>query len=242
MDSIAIIINSCYKFHKTTIGPIIDSAKKAKIPSSQIYVVVGESDEESFTKYLDYNIIFCKYVNVDYNGIIYFTQTEHGLNELQKYTHFFYIHDTSVFMESFWEKIKNYAINCQTYIKLEEIHSKNIGLINIEWFLRKQNKKELFKHFINYDKSLVYKYKEAEFPNKDFIFKNFKNLPQFLNEDCMFLFYNFTPVGEFFKNDIHKEIGKVYSSEDRLITIYQEPGIIKFQKNWGMTDDWNLDL
>lgn len=44
---IAIIINSCQKFHKTTLPFIIDSAKKSHIPANNIYVVVGESDDET---------------------------------------------------------------------------------------------------------------------------------------------------------------------------------------------------
>ena len=114
--SVAIIINSCYKFYKTTLDPIIESAKKANIPSANIYVVIGESDEETNINNVgDYNIVFVKYVNIDYNGIIYFTQTENGLNELKKYTHFFYIHDTALFMDSFWEKINVYSSSCETY-------------------------------------------------------------------------------------------------------------------------------
>lgn len=35
--SLAIIINSCLKYYKTTIPVIINSAKKAKIPGNNIY-------------------------------------------------------------------------------------------------------------------------------------------------------------------------------------------------------------
>jgi len=109
-NSVAIIINSCYKFHKTTIEHIINSAKIAQIPSQNIYIVVGESDEETdIIQKDDYNIVYCKFVNIDYNGVIYFTQTERGLTELKKYTHFFYIHDTCLFQDFFWDKIVNYS-------------------------------------------------------------------------------------------------------------------------------------
>ena len=88
--NVAIIVNSNYNFYETTIEPLIISSKKANIPSANIYVVVGECDHETdIIKKNDYNIIFCKYVNIDYNGIIYFTQTERGLAELNMYTHFF---------------------------------------------------------------------------------------------------------------------------------------------------------
>ncbi len=242
-SEIAIIINTCQKFYKNTLPIIIDSAKKLQIPANNIYVVVGEADEETdIIKTHDFNIIFCKYINIDYNGIIYFTQTERGLNELLKYTHFFYTHDTSCFIENFWEKIKNYSQKCDSYIKLQYSTAKNIGLINVHWFIK--HKKELFSYYINYDKSLKMDYKSANFPNKDLIYSKFKNLPRWLNEDAMFLFDdNFEPNGDFFKNDhLYQFIKPIYNNSDRLGTVYNEPGIIKFQANWGQSDTWNLEL
>ena len=240
--NVAIIVNSNYNFYETTIEPLIISSKKANIPSANIYVVVGECDHETdIIKKNDYNIIFCKYVNIDYNGIIYFTQTERGLTELNMYTHFFYIHDTACFLEHFWEKINTYSKICNSYIKLQQESSKNIGLINVNWFI--ENKKELFSYYINYDKNLVVKYKAGEFPNKDLIYSKFNNLPRWLNEDCLFIYTtNFGPTGNYFINN-HKNTykQKKYSDEERLATVYNEPGIIKFQKNWGQ-GGWNLQL
>jgi hypothetical protein len=242
MNKIAILINSCYKYHNTTINQIIDSAKKAKIPSDNIYIVVGESDNETdIMKYNDYNIVFCKFVNIDYNAIIYFTQTKIGLNELSKYTHFFYIHDTALFLDCFWEKINKYSINCDTYIKLEEIGTKNIGLFNTQWFI--SNKSELFSYYINYDKSLQLKYKDGDFPNKDFIYSKFNNLANWLNEDCMFLFDNGKPIGNvFINNDKHVYYTKKYSDQERRATVYNEPGVEKFQINYIGNGIWNLEL
>ena len=37
MSKIAVIINSCYKFHKITINEVMTSAKNAKIPGENIY-------------------------------------------------------------------------------------------------------------------------------------------------------------------------------------------------------------
>ena len=63
--NVAIIVNSNYNFYETTIEPLIISSKKANIPSANIYVVVGECDHETdIIKKNDYNIIFCKYVNI----------------------------------------------------------------------------------------------------------------------------------------------------------------------------------
>ena len=242
MNKIAIIINSCEKFQKKTIPIIINSSKKAKIPSHNIYIVVGDSDKETniITKN-DYNIIFCKYTNIDYNAAIYFTQTSEGLNEIQKYTHFFYIHDTAKFLDNFWEKIINYSKYCEEYIKLETVGTKNIGLINTKWFI--ENKKNLFSYYINYDKSLLWDYKNGSFPNKDIIYSKFNNLAKFLNEDNLFIFNNYEPIGNVFENkEKERYIEKTYNNLERRATVYLEPGIIKYQSNWGQQPEWNLDL
>ena len=242
MNSVAIIINSCCKFYKTSILKIIDSCKKNNIPHSNIYVIVGESESTTdIIKTPDYNIAYCKYVNIDYNGVLYMTQTIYGIEELKKYTHFFYTHDTSVFLDNFWEKINIYSTYCDAYIKLQEVFTKNIGLFNVKWFI--ENKTELLSYYINYDKNLIMEYKKGDFSNKEIIYDKFSNLARWLNEDCLFLFTeNFEPIGMYFKNN-NKQIYKenVYSNDERLATVYNEPGIIKYQKNWNGTD-WFLTL
>lgn len=229
--SVAIIINSCHKFHKTTISYIIDSAKHANIPPSNIYIVVGESDTETdIIKVDDYNIILCKYVNVDYNAAIYFTQTQRGLEELQKYTHFFYMHDTCIFMDNFWNNVLQATSDCHSYIKLKHEFSASTGLFNVNWFI--QNKKELFSYFVNYDKQLALVYK-ASAANADLIYTKFKNLPRHLGEDSVFSFEDFKPLGSFFNydNNIPSFMMRIYSNEERKSCIFS-PGIIKFYKNW----------
>jgi hypothetical protein len=240
MPSVAVIINSCHKFHEVTIPTIIASAKN--IPAENIYVVVGESDKETDIVQTDtHNIVYCKYVNIDFNGYIYFTQTARGLEELNKYTHFFYIHDTSLFMDHFWEKINRYAETCDSYIKQEEQHTKNMGLFNVKWFIH--NRSELLSHYTNTDKTLALKYKEGNFHNKDYILSRFKNIGHNLNENSIFYHTsNGYPFGEFFQNPNKRSvIEKKYSGEDRMRTEYDEPGIVKFQKNWGQ-GGWNLQL
>jgi len=242
MSSIAIIINSCQKFYETTIDKIIDSAKKANIPSSHIYIIVGECEEDiemTFTG--NYNIVFCKYVNEAYNSAIYFTQTKKGREEIQKYSHFFYTQDTTMFLEHFWDRIQSYVEVCSSYIKLEELYSKNIGFFNVEWFL--ENKTELMSYYVNYDKSRIMDYKAGDFPNKDLIYNKFNHLARWLNEDCLYLFGpNHEPLGYSFTNPT-KDIFmvKIYSEEERRATVYENPGIIKYQKNWGQ-GGWNLNL
>jgi len=248
MNSVCIIVNSCFHFYEVTVKKLIESCKKAKIPSTSIYVVIGESKEEKdifFNE--DYNIIFCKYINIDYNGVLYFTQNDSGLKELQKYTHFFYTHDTVEFLEDFWVKINAYSNNCDRYIKLDELGSKNMGLINVKWFI--ENKKELFSYFINYDESLKLNYKMAsypnEIPNKDLIYSKFNNLPQWLNEDCVFLFTEYHhPIGDVFQNyGIEQYYTNIYNGNERLASVYKEPGLIKYNINHGKAKvRWEMNL
>jgi hypothetical protein len=245
LPSVAVIINSCFKFHETTIPYIIDSAKNANIPASNIYIVVGECDSETDIIQLeDYNIILCKYVNIDYNGVIYFTQTNRGLEELQKYTHFFYMHDTCIFIDNFWKTVLEAASDCTSYIKLKQDYSASSGLFSVTWFI--MNKKELLSYFINYEKELALAYKASNYPNQDVIYKKFNNLPRHLGEDAVFIFENYQPLGPFF-NYVYGSpsfIMRIYSNEPRKGNIFS-PGIIKFNKNWRGGDEdfqWNLDL
>lgn len=248
MNNISIIVNSCFNFYEVTIKKLIDSCKKAKIPASNIYIVVGESENESEIIFNgEYNIVFCKYINIDYNGAIYFTQTENGLKELQKYTHFFYTHDTVEFLEDFWDKINTYSNNCDKYIKLDEFGSKNMGLINVKYFI--ENKKELFSYFINYDKNLKINYKSDEPPNdipkRDIIYSKFNNLPRWLNEDCVFLFTeHHNPIGDVFDNkNIEQYYIKIYNGNERLASVYKEPGLIKYNINHGKAKvKWEMNL
>ena len=243
MRSLAIIVNTCEKFYKTTIPGLIETAKHANIPPQNIYIVVGECDTESeIIRQADYNIIFCRYVNEAYNSAIYFSQTDSGLSEIKKYTHFFYTQDTTEFLPHFWSKINETLKDCDSYIKIEHKYSKNIGLFNTVWFL--ENKTDLMEYYINYDKSLILNYKSANFPNKDEIYSKFKGLAEFLNEDCMFMHtLTFQPLGKVFNNvSKPKFLTKKYSDEDRLATVYENPGIIKYQKNWGQSKNWDLTL
>lgn len=260
---IAIIINSCKKYYSTTIKHVIKTAEEAEIPKENIYVVVGEMTdndliEQGLTdvkkivnekdKYIIVNtpthtVIYCKFVNTDYNGVIFFTQTERGLIELQKYTHFFYLHDTCCFLPTFWKNIINYSYFCDMYVKLQNYTAKTIGLINVRWFV--ENKKEMLKYFINYDIEKVLLYKDGSFPNETLIRRIFGNLPLHLNEDAIFFFTDdYVPIGDYFQNDcLHEEFNYIYSNELRLILRYENPGIIKHQKNWGHTPNkWNITL
>ena len=247
----ALIINSCEKFHKKTIPLIIESAFSAGIPKNQIYVVVGECQEADehaaplntiSVTHLGFNIVYVPYVNIDYNAIIYFTQTEAGWKELNKYTHFFYIHDTCEFYPYFWEIINIEAPKCHSYIKLKKDSSKNIGLVHVEWFAK--HKKDLFQYYINLDKGLLMHYKNGHFPNHDEIRARFQGLPPHLNEDSLFDFdETFKPKGHYFFNE--KEVYEynfIYGGKIRMVARYETPGITKYQANWGQNDDWDWNI
>jgi hypothetical protein len=155
------------------------------------------------------------------------------------------MHDTCIFLDTFWKTVTEAASECTSYIKLKQEYSANTGLFSVNWFIR--NRKELFSYFINYEKELALAYKASNYPNKDVIYKKFNNLPKHLGEDAVFTFENFLPLGPIF-NYMHGNpsfIMCMYSNEPRKGNIFS-PGIIKFNKNWrgGEEEDfqWNLDL
>lgn len=255
--NIALIINSCQAFYKTTLPQFLHHATQTQIPFQQIYVVVGESPLEQLNlnkimpvKYKDdemytYNIIYSPYINIDYNAAIFFSQIEQGRDELQKYTHFFYIHDTADLMPHFWNKIQSYAKSCTQYIKLSETHTKNIGLFNTQWFL--ENKRVFLQNIQNTDPQYKRDYKTGWFPNKEWLYQNIPHLcPWNLGEDCLFDYDDETqqPLGDFFHNDVQTFLANFYgSSEPRKVSIYEEPGIVKYQKNWGQPGaNWSMEL
>jgi hypothetical protein len=253
---IALIINSCQAFYQTTLPQFLAHATKTTIPFENIYAVVGETtfehphlNEIQITHELSpqsyYHIICCPYINIDYNAAIFFTQTPQGREELQKYTHFFYIHDTADLMPHFWENIMRYAENCPQYIKLSPTHTKNIGLFNTQWFL--ENKSSFLQHILNTDPQYKRDYKTGWFPNKEWLYQNIPRLcPWNLGEDCLFDYDDETkePMGESFKNEVHTFFANFYgSTQERKVSVYQEPGIVKYQKNWGQTGaDWSMTL
>jgi len=247
MTTVAIIINSCEKFWSTTSQKILPSLERAKIPGRSVYVVVGECDYESeivYDEQRQHHIVYCRYVNESYNAAIYFTQNEKARKEISKYSHLFYTQDTTSFCEDFGYNIQTYAEGCNSYIKLLNKFTKNIGLFNVSWFLT--NKTELMRYFINYDKSLIIAYKSSNFVNKDIIYSKFKNLGEYLGEDSLFEFDGTRgdPLGPVFPNKlIPCYLEKVYSKEDRLVTVYKQPGILKYQKNWSQANMvWNISL
>ena len=229
-NNVAVIINTCKSFYETTIPIIINSAKNANIPLENIYVVVGESDTTTdIIRVYGYNIVFCEYINIDYNGVIYFTQTQPGLKELNKYTHFFYTHDTTEFLPYFWVKVNKLANQCNEYIKSKATFTQNIGLLNTKWFI--ENKKLLFETFVNLNPNLKLQYKESQYPNLQEIYDKFgrENLPPYLGEDALFGFKNFRAVGEFTDEDkgfIQYKINKY--NKERNAVVYIGFGIIKY--------------
>jgi beta-1,4-mannosyl-glycoprotein beta-1,4-N-acetylglucosaminyltransferase len=237
--SVAIIVNSCMKYHQTTLPIIVDSARKAGIPFRNLYIVVGESDENTIDLSNGYTLIFSRLV-VD-SGMCHFTQTSHGIAELKQYTHFFYTHDTSVFLEPFWKNIQKHADNCSSYIKMQPIASKSIGFFNVDWILK--NKKEVLSYFTITDKDLAFRFKIGDIPNEDEI-RKFPNIHTYLNEDVVFEYKDGrTPMGDTFQNNITTYLVKQYSDQIRLASVYEDPGLIKFQANFNISEyGWRLTL
>ena len=256
---VALIINTCEAYYKKTLLQFFAHAKDTGIPFDQIYVVVGESadakneiefqphkpDEAETFDQGGFHIIHSPYVNIDYNAAVFFTQTPQGRAELEKYTHFFYIHDTADLMAHFWKRIQEYAAVCTDYVKLTQTHTKNIGLFSVPWFM--ENKTEFLKNIVNTDPQLKSAYKCGEFPNKTWLYANIPRLcPWNLGEDCLFDYDDATgkPLGEFFVNEPNFFFAEMYgSTEPRKIILFQEPGVVKYQKNWGQPGaTWSTEL
>lgn len=258
---IALIINSCEAFHQRTLPQFFAHAKQTGIPFDQIYVVVGESNHENSNQIIKvpieekaveiweqggYNIIYSPTVNIDYNAAIFFATVETGRAELaQKYTHFFYIHDTADLLGHFWHKIGQHAVTCTKYIKLTKTHTKNIGLFNVAWFLA--NKTDFLRNIVNFNPDLKMAYKCGEYPNKEWLYHTFPCLcPWNLGEDCLFDYDEVTgePTGDYFHNEVKVFFAEFYGSKDtRRVSIYDEPGVVKYQKNWGQPGaTWDTNL
>jgi hypothetical protein len=240
--NLCVIVNSCKDYYETTIPILLDSAKTAGIPFSRIFIVVGEMNDaggssatspirstDRFVTSDGVSLIFCPYVNIDYNAAIYFTQTNIGLQTLSQYTHFFYVHDTVEFMEGFWGTMLDHATRCTSFIKSVPMYTQNIGLINVQWFL--ENKKNMFAAFMNTDLSWKANYKASEYKNGEIIRQIFRGLPpEYLGEDAMFWFdEKGNPVGEYFQGaaDEHYIIQK-YSGEARNAAVYNTMRVIKY--------------
>ncbi len=235
MNDVAIIVNTCKTFYETTVPLLIDSAKNANIPLENIYVVVGESETTSdIMKMYGYNIVFCKYINIDYNGVIYFTQTETGLKELKKYKYFFHMHDTCEFLPYFWVLINSLKNYCSEYIKSKVEYTQNIGLINTEWFI--QNKSEFFKDIINFNPELKMDYKNSNYPNKLQLYEKFgkKNLPPHMGEDSLFTVRDGEAIGMAIEPFTFKYKINKYGTE-RNANVYVGFAIIKYSR-------WSLHL
>ena len=242
--NVAVIVNSCVGFFPTTRKTLLDSAREAKIPFSDLYIVVGEAEAEAETEAEGARVFFCPYVNIDFNAAIYFSQTKKGRAILAHYTHFFYLHDTCAFLPGFWENIQKYAPFCDTAIQLQPRYTKNIGLFSVDWFL--SEKRGLMQLYTNTDPCRRMQYKSGEFPNAKEIRETFPHLGENLNEDVLFPLCdaNGVPTGPFFINPVKPTfLCKIYSDQDRLATVYPEPGIVKYQKNWGQEEGvWNVTL
>jgi len=244
--SVAVIVNSCMKYHTTTLKYVLESAKKAGIPFRNLYIVVGEADENKIDTSNEYTLIFTRFACEGNTAMVYFTQTSHGIQELKRYTHLFYTSDTTVFLESFWKNIQCHAITCSSYIKIEENFSKGIGLLNVDWVF--VNKKKLFSYLVNTDKSLVYNIKSAEnFPREAVIRSLIPNFYHtWMNEDLMFDFGpDQQPIGDVFQNTVNRYLIKQYSDQERLANVYEDPGLIKFQSNFDVPNlgkEWRFTL
>jgi hypothetical protein len=241
---IALIINSCWSYHTKALPVLLASAKEANVPFEDIYVVVGDCTEEDRPIGIEtthgYQTVFCRYINIDFNAAIYFTQTDTGRTMLQQYTHFFYLHDTTELLPHFWQNMHVHAKNCPKYLALESSASKNMGLFQVQWFL--DNRRELLSYIVNYDASKKMDMKYGRFDQENLIRERFTKLPFVLNED---LLVEMGPGGAEFsfpQDNLYVFFTKKYGESVRLGTCYPEVGLIKYQANWGQSEQFCLDI
>jgi hypothetical protein len=65
-----------------------------------------------------------------------------------------------------------------------------------------------------------------------------------LNEDLIFNYGpERQPIGDVFENTINRYLVKQYSDQERLASVYEDPGLIKFQANYSLANGgWKLTL
>lgn len=241
--SLAIVINSCLKFHETTLPVLEDSFRRSSIPLEHVYVIVGEADEERTTTDRGYTVIYTRYVNVDNTAAVYLTQTDIGRQILASYTHIFYTHDTVYFMESFWPTVSARLDECTSYIKLRERSSLSTGLFRTEWLLSARS--TILRCLANTDRSKVLAHKGSTLENESEIRSLYVHPPLYLNEDaCFDVDSESNPTGPFFMQDASTTYStNLYDTTPRLAMVFPVPGLIKFQRNYGgVPNGWSLDL
>ncbi len=150
------------------------------------------------------------------------------------------MHDTSAFLPHFYERVAAFMPRCPMYFKLQNYYSKSTGLINVQWFLT--NKRELFKHYINYDLSLALTYKSSILPDRASLIDKFPDLPVYINEDSNFCFIDGRiPIGDYFNITHTTHRDKIYNEDERYVVIYDAIGYIKYQKN-DSPENWRITL
>jgi hypothetical protein len=241
---VAVVVNSCQSYYQVAVPTLLQSARVAGIPLTDIYVVVGDAETDIPDTVVPgpeggYHLIFTRYINIDFNGVMYMTQTEAGRQTLAHYTHFFYVHDTVEFLPHFWERMGVYVAEGEQYIYLLPQAGKNIGLFEVAWFM--EHKAGLLAMLANTDPAKKVDYKHGRFENEAAIRAAYPMLPHTLNEDV--LVWMNPEAGCVFPNQEYArfQVAK-YGGAMRLATVYQEPGLVKYQANWGQSPVFRLDL
>lgn len=164
--SIAIVVNSCYKYHEKTLPIILDSLSH----DENVFCVIGESPVSKD----EGNFLYREWANMDNNGLIWVVTEK---EKLKKYEWIFYIHDTCICLPEFKESL--YTIVSQypesDAIKLYDQFSMSMGFYKLEslWDTRIS---EFLKSTINYDKNeeTILNIKKSV---EDQVFKILKNVP-----------------------------------------------------------------
>jgi hypothetical protein len=205
-------------YYKTTLPRLLNSLSTSGWDTQKhTYIVVGEADKasEDTVDGHDTPIYFCKYINVDNNGLIW-ASSPCGVNALKPYDWIFYLHDTCVVKPEFTKRLLAKIPSPDEYIgmKVCTSWSMSIGLYHVP-SLHTQSMRTYLQHSINLTLDPVSMKSRVE----DVVFdelRKYGNIGQ-LNKrysDC-------------------KYVGSVYGEAHRRTEVFDWPGIHKYKANWG---------
>jgi len=208
-----IVINT-YKKGITALEHLLDSMKKhPEFYEYNIIVCVGGYYENE--KYLvkpEENItyIYCNHNSIDYTGLI--TLLELCSENTDDY--YFYLHDTCLVGDSFFQKLKNINLENLTSLKINRHFSMNIGIYS--------------QKIINKNANFLLSKKNTE-ESKCFLFKtvNFEEDYIFNTDDTNVLLDDYDGWMRTEPVDYYK------TGTPRIIEYYPNIDLYKIKANWG---------
>lgn len=218
-----ILVNSCLKFYKTTLPPLLESLRNDGVPRDLVHVVIGEADERRSEVIDDVHHHYVPYASMDNNALIW-AALDDGVAQPGDW--WFYLHDTCTVERGFWGKVtaKVSDASFSTTFRAARVLPTNsmcIGLYVVEALRHATTRAEL-KRVTNLDRSperiLALKRNLAEV--EDFVFNiiaKHAKVHVFANQ------YRATETSQH----------PYGTNTKRIREDYPDPGIVKWKANWG---------